>query len=274
MWGGVEQAIQAVADFLIDETCHACRRPVADTARLPLPTAPASAALAAPLRVGIPGARIRSRPLCRACCHQLVAADAPTVIGTARGDGSIDLTSGGCIPAATPIGFSPRHSLLVFPAFETDDRILHVIHALKFSRRERLAPWLASALVAGLPARAWDGGDSLLIPIPMDRVSSRRRGFNQAERIARTVAGLAGIAIDHALEKTRMTAPQSLLNGAERVRNVAGAMRVRMHSRVEGRRAILVDDLVTTGATAAACASALWGAGARDVRVVCVGYRP
>ncbi len=274
MWGGVEQAIQAVADFLIDETCHACRRPVADTAGLPLPSAPASAALVAPLRIGVPGTRIRTRPLCHACCHELVAAGLPTVIGTTRDDGSIDLTSGGRIPAVPPFACRPAHSLVVYPAFETDDRILSVIHALKFARRERLAPWLASALVAGLPARAWNDGDSVLIPIPMDPVSLRRRGFNQAERIARTLAGLTGIAVDYALEKTRTTAPQSLLDGAERVRNVAGAMRVRMRARVEGRRAILVDDLVTTGATAAACASALWGAGAREVRVVCVGYRP
>jgi len=270
----VEQAIQSVADFLIDETCHACRRPVADTARLQLPRAPAPAAMAAPLRVGAPGARIRTRPLCRACCHELVAAGTPTVIGSTRDDGSIDLTSGGRIPAVPPFTCRPAHSLVVFPAFETDDRILSVIHALKFSRRERLAPWLASALAAGLSARAWEDVDSMLIPIPMDRASLRRRGFNQAERIARTLASQTGVVIDDALEKTRATAPQSLLGGAERVRNVAGAMRVRSRARCEGRCAILVDDLVTTGATAAACASALWGAGARDVRVVCVGYRP
>jgi predicted amidophosphoribosyltransferase len=64
------------------------------------------------------------------------------------------------------------------------------------------------------------------------------------------------------------------LDGAERARNVAGAFAVVERARVAGCCVVLVDDLVTTGATAAACAAALYAAGAREVRVACVGYRP
>ncbi len=254
VWGAVGRAIQSVADFLVDETCHACRRPVEATARLPRPDSGAAAALARPVRVGRGRVGIDTRPLCRACCHQLVAWTEPVTIAT----------------------FEPARPLVVWPALETDDRLLSVIHALKFSRRERLSPWLARALSDGLPARALLGDpDAVLVPVPMDRASLRRRGFNQAERLASAFAAQVGRTVERdAIVKTRATAPQSLLGRSERIRNVAGVMRIETRAAIVGRRVILVDDLVTTGATAAACAAALWSAGAADVRVVCAGYRP
>lgn len=273
MLGGVGTAMQAVVDFLVDERCHACGRFVEAAARLPLPAAAASSSLASPLRT----ARIESRPLCRACCHELVAANAPAIIGTACADGSIELVSGGRIPGLAPHAGAPKDVLAVWPAFETDDRILAVIHALKFSRRERLAPWLARALAQGLPARALepDAREMRLVPVPMDDSAQRRRGFNQAERLASALGALTGVAIERgAIAKTRATAPQSSLGRDERVQNVTGAMSVVDGDALAGRRVVLVDDLVTTGATAAACAVAAWSAEAADVRVVCAGFRP
>ncbi|HXV13652.1 MAG TPA: hypothetical protein VEC56_05550, partial [Candidatus Krumholzibacteria bacterium] len=196
-------------------------------------------------------------------------------IGTRAGD-SIELVSGGLVPGPSDTPAS-QATLAVWPAFETDDRILAVIHALKFSRRERLAPWLAGALAAGLPARALQGDarEIVLVPVPMDRAAQRRRGFNQAERIASALGALTGVAVERrAIAKTRATAPQSSLGRDQRVRNVAGAVSAVDARALEGRCVVLVDDLVTTGATAAACAVAAWSARAALVRVVCVGYRP
>jgi predicted amidophosphoribosyltransferase len=106
----------------------------------------------------------------------------------------------------------------------------------------------------------------------MDRIVATP-GFNQAERIATGLAAWVGRTVERrAIVKTRDRA-QSTLGSAERARNVAGAMEVGARGVVRGRRVILVDDLVTTGATARR-AAALWHAGARDVRVICVGYRP
>lgn len=192
---------------------------------------------------------VETRPLCRACCHQLVASVAPVTLD----------------------------AVTVWPAFETDDRVLSVIHALKFSRRERLAGWLARALADGLPARmlSEDTNQTVLVPVPMDRGSLRRRGFNQAERLATALGVLANLPVERrALVKTRATAPQSSLGRDERLRNVAGVMAVTARNTVAERRVVLVDDLVTTGATASSCARALASAGARDVHTVCVGYRP
>lgn len=248
MLGGVENVVQALADFWLDDICHACGRPGEAFAALPRPRDAAAAALTQPLRIG--GARlgVDTRPLCRACCHDLLPIHEPVAVG----------------------------HLSVWPAFETDARILAVVHALKFSRRERLAAWLARAMAEGLPARALDPDDApLLVPVPMDRASLLRRGFNQAERLATALAVSCGGTVERdAIVKVRRTAAQSMLGSDERVRNVAGAMEPCTSDAVRGRRVILVDDLVTTGATAAECVLALTRAGAREVRVVCVGYRP
>jgi ComF family protein len=265
--GGVEQAIQAVVDFLVDERCHACGRAVEESSHLPIPRSSASAALAAPIRIGMRRAGIETRPLCRACCHLVVASVAPESVDGqqfSRGDGTDDASSSAC-------------TLTVWPAFETDACILSVIHALKFSRRERLARWLARAMADGLPARACESRTrhTVLVPVPMDRRSFRRRGFNQAERLASAFGALVGVPVERgALLKRRATAPQSSLGRAERVRNLRGVMSLCASVPVVGKRVVLVDDLVTTGATVHACTAVLRAAGAEEVRVACVGYRP
>jgi ComF family protein len=164
--------------------------------------------------------------------------------------------------------------LLVHAAFVTDDRLLAVIHLLKFGRRQRVAPWLARAMLRALPPSLSDiSRDAVVVPVPMDRSARRRRGFNQAESIARTLAAGWELPVSaRALVKVRRTRPQSALGREARLINLAGAFQGDPEH-VRERRTILVDDLVTTGATVHACAGALRHAGAREVAVICAGYR-
>jgi len=274
---GVGYALQALADFLASEDCHACGRPIEASRSLAAPAPAAAAALAQPLHVGPRFAGVDTHPLCRACCHRLSDMHEPVRVGTIHRAGAVSLNSGaGMEQPTSPLPLAHDRELRVWAAFETDDRLLAVVHALKFARRERLGPWLARAMSAGLPAAALpsDGAVSI-VAVPTDPASLRRRGFNQAECVANAFAAncAAGL-VPRGLAKTRATAPQSTLDGAERARNVAGAFAVVERARVAGCCVVLVDDLVTTGATAAACAAALYAAGAREVRVACVGYRP
>ena len=248
---GVGYALQALADFLVGEHCHACGHSVDESRSLTLPEDGGAAALAAPLRIGRRYAGVDTHPLCRACCRRLM-------------------------PLREPVRLRQECDLRVWAAFETDDRLLAVVHALKFARYQRLAPWLARALARGLPADALQHDEhELVVAVPADRASLRRRGFNQAERLARAFAAIAGATfLPDAIIKTRPTAPQSRLDGAERARNVSGAFAVRRDAEIRDGTVVLVDDLVTTGATAAACAVALYAAGAREIRVACIGYRP
>jgi ComF family protein len=257
---------QALADFLVDERCHACGCDVASRAHLRLPEHPAAAALARPLdAVRVGRVAIRTRPLCGACARDLRPWPSPVCIPEPE-DGDIEDRSG-----------ARRIHLDVFPAFEADAGLLSVVHLLKFARRRRVAPWLARAVAVGIAARALDADATAacLVPVPMDPASRRRRGFNQAALIAGELARIWGVpVVGDALVKIRRTVPQSSLDRDRRARNLDGAIAVGSGAgRVVGRTALLVDDLVTTGATAAACARTLAAAGARAVRVVCVGYR-
>jgi ComF family protein len=108
-----------------------------------------------------------------------------------------------------------------------------------------------------------------LIPVPLARGRERERGFNQAELIAERLGERSGIRVrPRWLVRLRATAAQSDLTAEARRANVAGAFAA--SSSVAGRHVVVVDDVVTTGATAAECARVLRLAGARRVGVVAV----
>lgn len=113
-----------------------------------------------------------------------------------------------------------------------------------------------------------------LVPVPLASVKQRARGYNQAERLAQAVAEQWEIPVwRDALERTRATPSQTRLTPGERLANVHGAFSLG-DSRardVRGQHLILVDDVLTTGATLNACAATLFGAGARTVSYLTFG---
>ncbi len=251
-----ESLLQAIADFLVDEICHHCGGRV--DAYLPLspPADAASAALAEPaIALELGPVRLRTRPLCRLCIHGLRPWARSLRIGS---PGSAD-------------------ALVVYPAFEAESRILTVIHLIKFARRRRLAPWLARAVGCGLAGAAIGrcAGSPVLVPVPMHAASRRERGFNQAELLARSLGKQWDTpVVADAVVKVRRTAPQSRLDRARRASNLQGAMRIGAGGgALAGKTVIIVDDLLTTGATVLACAAAVRTAKPREIRVVCAGYR-
>lgn len=109
-------------------------------------------------------------------------------------------------------------------------------------------------------------GYDAIVPVP---ASSKKRGYNVPERMARPLAKAVGVPLAaNALGRTRTGRHQAGLSLDERLVNVAGAFRVLEPDNVDGKRVLLVDDVITTGATAAACAQALLDAGAQSVFAV------
>lgn len=142
------------------------------------------------------------------------------------------------------------------------------LHAFKFGGRRALAGPLGDLAfeqcVGSLP-----GGIDALIPVPLGRERERERGFNQATLLAQRIGRRLAVPTRVGwLVRTRATRPQSDLSAAERRANVRGAFRA--GEPVAGRHALLVDDILTTGATLDACARALSAAGACRVGVLTV----
>jgi ComF family protein len=145
------------------------------------------------------------------------------------------------------------------------------LHALKYDGERRLAPLLGAA-VARRWARAGAAGDAL-VPVPASPDRVRERGYDQAALIATAASGRLGLPVVDALARTRSTTAQFDLDRVARRSNLGGAFRIsdiETAARIRGRWIVLVDDVVTTGATLAACATTLLDAGAIAVSAVAV----
>jgi ComF family protein len=140
------------------------------------------------------------------------------------------------------------------------------VRELKYRDRPALARPLGRWLAARVPLPA----GAALVPVPLARGRRVARGYDQATLLAARLAREARLPLlGGALRRVRETAPQVGRSRAERARNVAGAFAA--SPLVRGRTLVLVDDVVTTGATADACARALKEAGAARVEVVALG---
>jgi len=145
------------------------------------------------------------------------------------------------------------------------------LHSLKYDGERRLAP-LMGAAVARRWARAGAAGDAF-VPVPASPDRLRERGYDQAALIATAAARQLSLPVLEALERTRATTAQFDLDRAARATNLVDAFRVRdlaIADAVRGRWLVLVDDVVTTGATLGACATALLDAGALAVSAIAV----
>ena len=116
--------------------------------------------------------------------------------------------------------------------------------------------------------RAFETDADAIVPIPMRRARLLRRGFDQAAVLARAVASTRALPVLAALRRLRGGASQTVLGRGAREANVRGAFRVRDAAAVEGRSILLVDDVLTSGATSDECATVLRRAGARRVELV------
>jgi ComF family protein len=217
----------------------------------------ASAAMDLAFPASCAGCGREGEPLCATCLPAL--------------DARLDL------PGGVPIGLPAD---IPYPLLQVEwcapfaGPVRGALHQLKYVGERRLARPLGEAV-----ARRWarvGAGATLVVPVPVHTERERQRGYDQAALIAEAAAGSLGLPYARALERTRVTVAQFELGRDERSTNVVGAFRVRRRAAsparvpVTGQWVLLVDDVVTTGATLAACAVALEEAGAYAVSAVAV----
>lgn len=248
LWGRLQQLV-------LPASCLACGRS--------LGPGPARLGLCPPCR----GALVRPAPGCAVC--------------------------GEPIPAARLSGLPPgyacgecRHRPPAFEAlraaWEYRGTLVPVIRALKFRGLDYLGEHLAAELLPVV--RELGGAWDLVVPVPLHWRRRWSRGFNQAERIARPLARWLGVPCLPALRRRRATRPQVGLTRSERLANPREAFAARRLPAlggapgagrgIAGSRVLLVDDVVTSGATIGAAAEALLAAGAEGVAAVAAARTP
>ena len=186
---------------------------------------------------------------------------------------------GFCGPCAECARLRPAFECAVAPV-KAGGVVREVVHAFKYEGRRHLSGLLADWMQEGLadprmldpPVEAW-------VPVPLHRARLRARGFNQAAVLAAELSRRTGIEVWDVLERVRDTGSQARLGRGARLGNLRAAFRLKREGGglgagrdawLAGRHVVLVDDVLTTGATLDACARALRGSNPGSVRALTV----
>ena len=147
-----------------------------------------------------------------------------------------------------------------------DDHYQKLIHAFKYQAKTSLGKRLGRILAEKLREDGILPGFDCLIPVPLHPARKRERGFNQSELLADELSEVTHLPeLKQLLKRIRNTKDQTKLTPEQRIENVKGAFALIDYDRIEGKKVILVDDVMTTGATLKECAKVLTKAGAKRV---------
>ena len=193
--------------------------------------------VAPPLCWGCADAVRGGGPICRRCRAELRWLDTSPV-------------AAGGVPTWAPLAY--------------DGAARAVVGGLKYGRAAALADSLAAPVAAGAPS-GWLEPPAELVPVPLAPARRRRRGFNQAERLARALAKRTGLPLADCLRHAGSSGAQVGRGRAQRLAGVVGRVSLR---RPPPAKALLVDDVITTGATLSACAAVLRSGGSEQVAAV------
>ena len=203
--------------------------------------------------------------LCPACFAQLRPITAPLCprLGLPF---EIDLGPGALSAAAIadPPNFDRARSAVLY-----NDVARKLVSRMKYGDRPELAQFCARLM--GSAGHEFWIERPVLLPVPLHPLRQLTRRYNQSEELARLIARATGLACDVSLvRRKRATRRQVGLSANARVRNVSGAFEARadIHKRLAGRGVVIVDDVITTGATVSAVTAALHRAGVRRVDVI------
>lgn len=149
----------------------------------------------------------------------------------------------------------------------------HLIYDLKYHNQPHLGVWLGRILAMECNEHNFFDGIDIIIPVPISFGRRWKRGYNQSEKIAQGISEVTGIAIcTKALKRVHYNKSQTKLTAIERAENVDNAFQLKSASEISGKHVLIVDDIITTGATITACAKELMKAGNVRFSVLSIGF--
>ena len=144
------------------------------------------------------------------------------------------------------------------------DAVENAVYAMKYQNRRIYGQTFGKEMAEHFLPYLWERKITLIVPVPLHSRRKRKRGFNQAEIVAKVLSENTGIAMDAgAVKRIKATSPQKELGDKGRKRNIRGAFAVQKN--VKGENIVLIDDIYTTGSTLDEAARVLKKAGAENV---------
>lgn len=159
-----------------------------------------------------------------------------------------------------------------FAYFTNEGLLQHLLHELKYNDREDIGLYLGKQLGYDLKQTDWAATIDAIVPVPLHPEKQKQRGYNQSIRIAEGVGMVLGLPVlAGVVERVRNTESQTQKSREERIDNMKDAFAVKAPSEIAGKHLLLLDDVLTTGATIEACALALLTVPGVTISVTTIG---
>lgn len=248
----IKTVFGALASVLFPGPCRICSDTLTNASRVPI------------CESCLDGFERIVEPMC-ACCGRPLAQPTAQPIGPAQLIRPAERLCHLC--RAQFYGFDRARSFAVY-----DEALSEAMMLLKYDEVTRLGHWFADRLAEMVASAGEDWRIDAIVPVPLHVERQRERGYNQAELIAGPLARrLHAKLAAHLLVRTKPRPARLVLSRTEHWESVRGAYVIRSGAQVDNLRVLLVDDVMTTGATLDACAGALKKAGAASVLGLTVG---
>ncbi len=157
--------------------------------------------------------------------------------------------------------------------YEPHSQVSRMVHSLKYLGHPEVGDFMGRMMSAELLGSTFFDGIDMIVPVPLSRKRKRKRGYNQSREIARGISSLTGIPVaDNIVRRARFVESQTQKHRWQRLENVDGVFRLRDNAHVDGKHILLVDDVVTTGATIISCAKEICRGGNVRFSVLSFGY--
>jgi ComF family protein len=224
-------------------------------------------ALVFPWECPVCGTMVGATPFCEPCRAELLDASGEACARCAMPVGPFADRSGGCSECrGRSLGFDGAIALGPYQG-----PIRHLCLQLKHEQNAWMAPWIMDVLIEARSEVGRAPRDAWVVSVPLHWRRRWERGYNQADALAHRLARRLGLKRSHLLRRVVWTPPLARAGRTERARLLRHAFQARPIPGLKGRTVVLVDDILTTGATCGAAARALKRAGADRVIVVVIG---